>query len=189
MDLATLLFWCYAGLQGILTVAVIVLASHSIFVNYADLKSSLATDTRKTTLKLWLKTIYKMRSIYVGLLVHTFDFLTDLTVIYQWYTAESENNNRVEHVDSRLMAYLSIGVLFLYRIVSAIVIFVTEDNWRFGIAQFLDVLLYFEIFQSHTRLVSNIISKTVFTSSGRNVIASTAAEMGMFCFVAIKLSI
>eukprot|EP01084_Bolivina_argentea_P012570 23522_1 len=34
--------------------------------------------------ELWVKTVWKMRGVYGGLGVHSFDVLTDLLVIYQW---------------------------------------------------------------------------------------------------------
>eukprot|EP01083_Nonionella_stella_P062613 162804_1 len=39
---------------------------------------------QKTFFQLWLRTIWKMRSVYGGLAVHCFDVLTDILVIMQW---------------------------------------------------------------------------------------------------------
>ena len=51
-----------------------------------------------------------MRRIYISSLIHIFDFFTDLIVIYEWYKAEDSKNEDVEHIDSHIMAYCSIGV-------------------------------------------------------------------------------
>ena len=59
--------------------------------------------------RLWMKVTWKMRSVYIGLFVHSFDVLTDLLVIYEWLNAENKRN--IESIDSKLMAYWSIGVI------------------------------------------------------------------------------
>eukprot|EP01083_Nonionella_stella_P164003 541521_1 len=46
--------------------------------------------TQKGFVTLWLKIIWKMRSVYSSLAVHSFDVLTDVLVILQWMKTPNE---------------------------------------------------------------------------------------------------
>ena len=78
--------------------------------------------------QLWIKTTWKMRSIYSAFAVHVFDFATDLLVITQWYSAKNGNNKSIDHIDSRLMAWNSIGILIFYKIISTIAVYSTTTK-------------------------------------------------------------
>ena len=109
-------------------------------------------------IRLWVKTTYKMRNVYSSFAVHIFDFMTDILVISEWYDAEKvSNGGPVEHVDSRLMAQVSIGVLIFYKIISSLAIFlITNYSFTRAFLQFWDLLVFEEMFIGHKRIVSNI---------------------------------
>lgn len=76
--------------------------------------------------------------------------------------AEDEPTEDVEHVDATAMAWSSIGVLIFHRCISGLAIFIIREyDWKQGILQFFDVLLFVEIFETHKRLVENLASDTI----------------------------
>eukprot|EP01084_Bolivina_argentea_P007118 13401_1 len=50
--------------------------------------------------ELWIKTVWKMRAVYAGLCVHSFDVLTDVLIILEWFKQE---NIQGDHIDPQLM--------------------------------------------------------------------------------------
>ena len=111
--------------------------------------------------KLWAKTTYKMSGVYTCVVIHLFDFATDLLVIREWFMAEDSPNEDVEGVDAALMAWNSIGVLIFYRIVSSFGVYATANTEKriLTLLQFLDVLLFVEIYATHKKLVRLIVNK------------------------------
>lgn len=111
----------------------------------------------KKMMKLWLKTAWKMRGVYTSFFVHCFDITTDLLVISEWYNAETPNDNRVEHIDSQLMAWCSVSVIIFHAIISAVAVFLTSKSYIRCILQLFGLLLFEEIFLSHQEVVSSIV--------------------------------
>ena len=113
-------------------------------------------------IRIWFKAMYKMRSVYSAFAVHTFDVVTDLLVIAEWYNAENGKNKQVEHVDSRLMAQISIGILLFHKIMSSIaVFFVTNNSFIRAFLQFCDFLVFEEMFIGHTKIVKNLKNEQI----------------------------
>ena len=83
----------------------------------------------------WLRTVWKMRSVYSSFLVHSFDIATDLIVIIEWLTEKDK-----EHIDSKLMAYFSIGVIVFHKLISSFAIWIVEKNIFRAILQLFDFL-------------------------------------------------
>eukprot|EP01083_Nonionella_stella_P074232 201298_1 len=107
----------------------------------------------KTFSQLWARTIWKMRSVYGGLVVHCFDVLTDVLVIIQWMQLPDDD---VEHVNPQIMAYSGISVVAGSKIISSIAIFVKEGNPRRAALQFVDLLIFEEIYETHKKIISQI---------------------------------
>ena len=78
-----------------------------------------------------------MKSIYIALGVHVFDWLSDVLVIQQWLHEEEE-----EEVDTHALAFCSIGVIIFSSVVSAVAVLVDEGNIRRALFQFFDLLIY-----------------------------------------------
>ena len=72
-----------------------------------------------------------MRSVYGSFLVHSFDIATDIIVILQWWYDDKLND--IDHIDTRLMAQFSIGVVIFHKIISSIAIYISA-----GFAEKLD---------------------------------------------------
>eukprot|EP01083_Nonionella_stella_P185928 679427_1 len=106
---------------------------------------------QKVFFKLWIRIVWKMRSVYSGLAVHSFDVLTDVLVIVQWMNTPKED---VDHVDPQIMAFSAIAVILFSRIFSAVAIFIKEQNFMRSILQLFDLLIFQEIYESHHKIVS-----------------------------------
>eukprot|EP01083_Nonionella_stella_P123037 370511_1 len=113
---------------------------------------------QKGFFKLWVKTVWRMRNVYSGLAVHSFDVLTDVLVILQWLQATDIDG---DHVDPQVMAYSAIGVILLAKVVSAIAIYLKERDIIRAILQLFDLLIFQEIFESHRKIISQMENKTV----------------------------
>eukprot|EP01083_Nonionella_stella_P083067 229502_1 len=103
----------------------------------------------------WVKIVWKMRSVYSSLAVHSFDVLTDVLVIIQWLNAEKPG----DHIDPQIMAYCAIAVIAFSRVFSAIAIFVKERNLMRALLQLFDLLIFQEIYESHHKIVSQFKNK------------------------------
>ena len=85
-----------------------------------------------------------------------FDSATDFLVIAQWYNLENGDNNTIYDINSRLMAWNSIGISIFYKIICCI-----YNN----ILQFCDLLLFEDTYtyNAHKRVVQQV--KNRFTTS------------------------
>ena len=145
---------CYVCLQITLAFGVATVSTLTVL----KIKKQHGQDIHPSTralIKLWFETSWKMRNIYVSLLVHIFDFFTDLLVIDEWFNAE--NKKDIDHIDGATMAYASISVLIFHKVVSAFAVFVvTEYDYAQSVLQFFDLLLFTEIYRSHKNLVYSL---------------------------------
>eukprot|EP01084_Bolivina_argentea_P258245 435298_1 len=108
--------------------------------------------------ELWLKTVWKMRGVYGGLAVHSFDVLTDILVIYQWLQYIDIPG---DNIDPKVMAYCAIAVLVFSRIISSVAIFMKEKDIGRSILQFFDLLIFTEIFETHNKIISQMKNKNL----------------------------
>eukprot|EP01083_Nonionella_stella_P290743 989284_1 len=108
--------------------------------------------------KLWARTVWKMRSVYSSLAVHSFDVLTDVLVILQWINAE---NIPDDNVDPQAMAYSGIAVIVFSRVISAIAIFIKDRDFVRSVLQLFDLLIFQEIYESHHKIVSQFKNKQI----------------------------
>ena len=164
MDLLNILIIVYVSIQCTIAVSVSLVALYTLSIllnnNMTDKDGSeYETVSKFAICKLWIKTSWKMRSIYSCVIIHIFDFTTDLLIIHEWFLAEDEKGDDIEHVDAHVMAWSSIGILIFYRIMSALGVLMTTDyGYKHALLQFLDVLLFVDVYQSHEKLVKMIIN-------------------------------
>eukprot|EP01083_Nonionella_stella_P263811 895714_1 len=107
-------------------------------------------------IELWAKTIWKMRSVYSALAVHCFDVLTDILVIVQW---SEQDDVPGDHINPQIMANCGIVVVIEAKVISTMAIFFKDKDIRRATLQFLDLLIFEEIYESHKKVVSQIKSK------------------------------
>merc|ERR1719189_2554502 len=108
-------------------------------------------------LQLWFKMVWKLRVCYMSLFVHLFDVLTDILVIVEWWRLEHIEGDK-DHVDTRLMAICAIVVLAVHKVVSTVAFFVKDQSYRRALLQFLDLVIFEEIWVTHRRVVEEFQS-------------------------------
>eukprot|EP01083_Nonionella_stella_P147989 467791_1 len=121
-----------------------------------DIEDKTNNMKQKGFCELWVKIVWKMRSVYSSLAVHCFDVLTDVLVIIQWMDTPNDPD---DHVDPQIMAYCAIGVIVFSRVLSAIAIFLKEQDWARSLLQLFDLLIFQEIYDSHHKIVSQFTNK------------------------------
>ena len=100
-----------------------------------------------------------MRSVYGALAVHSFDVLTDILVIIQWFQLSKTPKQCHENVDPQIMAWSGIAIIITSKTISTFAIFLKERNIRRAILQFIDFLIFEEIYESHQKIISGIKHK------------------------------
>eukprot|EP01084_Bolivina_argentea_P243937 408789_1 len=128
--------------------------------------------SKKGFVKLWFKIVWKMRSVYTCLAVHTFDVLTDVLIIMEWWYLEKKQGN-IEHINPRLMAICGIATLIFHKMVSVTAFWLKEKNVYRCILQLLDVLIFEEIYISHKKIVAK------FKNQKASLKGTTAEEEGI----------
>eukprot|EP01083_Nonionella_stella_P126419 382626_1 len=121
-----------------------------------DIEEKIDNIKNKGFCELWVKIVWKMRSVYSSLAVHSFDVLTDVLVIIQWM---NEPNTPDDHIDPRVMAYSAIAVIVFSRVLSAVAIFIKERDLIRSFLQLFDLLIFQEIYESHHKIVSQFKNK------------------------------
>ena len=174
-QLGTIVAWSYVGVQATIWFATSVVSLQAI---PKDRKKDLSF---KKLFSLWIKTMWKMRSIYSAFAVHTFDFMTDVLVIADWWNADDTKD-----INSRLMAQVSIGILILYKFISSLAILFIMESYTRAFLQFCDLLLFEEILRSHKQIVKDIKSGKqgnntghIYTINSKNNKISTSIESTM----------
>eukprot|EP01083_Nonionella_stella_P086204 239321_1 len=131
--------------------------SLSIEVEQKDTDNTPPAPKQKGFWSLWAKTVWKMRSVYSSLAVHSFDVLTDVLVILQWLNAE----NKPDNINPQVMAYSGIAVIVFSRVTSAVAIFIKDHDFMRSVLQLLDLLIFQEIYESHHKIVSQFKNKQI----------------------------
>eukprot|EP01083_Nonionella_stella_P314412 1132530_1 len=121
--------------------------------NEEDVTDNKNNTKQKGFFQLWAKTIWKMRSVYGGLAVHCFDVLTDILVIMQWLELDDVED---ANINPQTMAYCGIVVVVGSKIISSIAIFLKEGSLRRAALQFVDLLIFEEIHETHQKIISQI---------------------------------
>eukprot|EP01084_Bolivina_argentea_P109377 195507_1 len=117
-------------------------------------------------LKLWMKTVWKLRGVYSSFLVHSFDVLTDVLVILQWLDTPNEEG---DNIDPQIMAYSAIAIMIFSKTFSAIAILVKDRDIFRSILQFVDLLIFFEIYETHSKIVSQMRNKKLKDENNKSV--------------------
>ena len=155
MDQTTILIICYSSLQAVLTLCVIGVASIVTKRVYIETQWMDTQGTNNYKLfEFWFSTIWKMRNVYVCLLVHIFDFITDLLVIHQWFI--EEENNDTEHIDSTVMAYCALTIIIFYKLVSSLAVFVTYE-YNIYKKQYYNFLMYYYLLKYMLHILDLLI--------------------------------
>eukprot|EP01084_Bolivina_argentea_P151128 263820_1 len=128
----------------------------STTIDIAAKSDNYSSKKKKGFVKQWIKTVWKLRGVYGALAVHSFDVLTDILVISEWLNEENDDN---DHIDPQVMAYSAIFVMISSKLISSVAIYIKERSIIRSIFQFLDLLIFSEIFETHRKVVSQVRSK------------------------------
>eukprot|EP01084_Bolivina_argentea_P047180 86929_1 len=83
-----------------------------------------------------LKDMWTRRALYLPLLYHIFDTASDFGTSYIYYES-------IDYDNSYLQLFLSsLLVIFVYRIISSILVFVRTKQWKSALLQFFDLYIY-----------------------------------------------
>lgn len=95
--------------------------------------------------KFWCMDVFRQRSIYGTIVVYAFDVVTDINVVILWF-----NNGFVTY------GVIALVILFIYRGVSGYSVYKAIPRRHgllkrifYGLTQFLDVYIFFEVFHSY----------------------------------------
>lgn len=87
-------------------------------------------------------------NIYSPIILHVWDTATDFGVVYDWLIVAELTGFWTEDVTSLYYATLAIVSMVLYRVISGISSWRTL-GWKSGLAQFLDLLVYREVYAAY----------------------------------------
>eukprot|EP01084_Bolivina_argentea_P053570 98344_1 len=118
-----------------------------------EIQVKMNTLTKMGFIKLYFKLVWSLRSVYLSLIIHSFDVLTDILVIIEWWSFE-ENYGDVPHVNAHQMALCAIIVLCFHQFISAVAFYLKEGNIYRSLAQFFAILIFEEIYSSHKKIVA-----------------------------------
>eukprot|EP01084_Bolivina_argentea_P197291 338122_1 len=149
-------------------------------------KTESTKHQQKGCCKLWIDTVWKMRGVYGGLAVHSFDVLTDILVISQWIKDE---NVKDDNINPQVMAYSAIAVMIFSKFISSAAIYIKEQNMCRCILQFFDLLIFVEIYETHRKIVCQVKNKKIKAKDKNAVIESTLSFKYIRNFEAIFESI
>eukprot|EP01084_Bolivina_argentea_P292018 501941_1 len=106
--------------------------------------------------ELWAKTVWKMKGVYSSLVVHCFDVLSDVLVILQWLNTPNVDD---DNIDPQVMAYTAIFVILFSKTFSTVAIYIKEQKFTRALLQFLDLLIFQEIYEAHNKIKHQINKK------------------------------
>eukprot|EP01084_Bolivina_argentea_P210968 358948_1 len=140
------ILWTYICIQSSIAIAISIFGA--LYVRQCFQSD---TDDKRCGYfgKVWAKIVWKMRGVYSALVVHCFDVLTDILVIIEWLYLPNQSG---DNINPQYMAYSAIAVLFVARIVSTIAIYIKERNIFRSLLQFVDLLIFQEIFEAHNKI-------------------------------------
>eukprot|EP01084_Bolivina_argentea_P280006 478766_1 len=148
-----------------------------------DQQEQIKTISKMSLIKLWFKTVWKMRSVYTSFAVHVFDQLTDILVILEWWDLE-QNGNDIKGINSRIMAICGLTVLLFHRFITSLAFWVKEKNILRCILQLFDFLVFEEIFICHKRIITQFRNQSETKSEDKKDVKNDAVDTTMsFKFV------
>eukprot|EP01083_Nonionella_stella_P005895 17018_1 len=177
----TILTVCYITIQSTITIAVSIIGAIHVYRYKAKSDSKQCGDVEqhealeigdhdkdfnKEFCGLWLSVTWKMRGVYSGLAVHSFDVLTDVLVIVQWLNTPDDS---ADNIDPHIMAYSAIFVMIFSKLVSSFGIYFKERDKRRAVLQFFDLLIFQELYRSHKKARSQFVHRNLRDDKGQRL--------------------
>eukprot|EP01084_Bolivina_argentea_P042762 78832_1 len=101
----------------------------------------------KTFVKLWGKSLWKMKKVYISIVPHIFDQATDIGVLFQYYALWKDDNFTI--IEAQYWFFMGIFVIALHKLISCISIFLLFKNWKDVLYQLFDVLMVKAIYANY----------------------------------------
>eukprot|EP01084_Bolivina_argentea_P209368 356643_1 len=98
-------------------------------------------------LKLWVKSLWKMKKIYISIIPHIFDQATDLGVLFQYHAFWK--NNTFTAIKAQYWFFTSIIVIVLYKFISCISVYLLTKSPKDVVYQFFDVLMLKAVYANY----------------------------------------
>lgn len=147
--------YIYLGVQSFVTIIISIFGALVVRKSKQQRQLVDLQAKHESFCKLWIKVVWKMRSVYGSLIVHIFDVFTDLVVIIEWFSLEDGKSADVPHIDTHVMAINGLVVLGFHKLISVFVFWRKEGNVSRCILQFFDLLVIQEIYVAHLKIVYN----------------------------------
>ena len=157
LDLELVVTGGYLCIHCIITLIVSILGA--IYVQRCQ-----ASSIHNSILVTYIKTIWRLRSVYSSVFVHLFDIVTDLIVILQWIREQETT----KEINTQQLAIISISIIVFHKIFSAFAIYVTEGDQLRALLQLFDLLLFVEVYSSHKKIMDDISNHMVIISNNIN---------------------
>eukprot|EP01083_Nonionella_stella_P156349 506237_1 len=153
----------YICFQVTVTIVVSILGAFYVQKEFKRKKARKVRSEKLDSLnfcKMWMKVAWKLRGVYTSFAVHSFDVITDILVIMEWYHMEPPGRKQVEHIDANTMALCGIAVLLFHKCISTLAFWMKERDIIRCVLQFTDLLILQELFVCHKKVVTQFKSKT-----------------------------
>eukprot|EP01084_Bolivina_argentea_P248531 415750_1 len=101
--------------------------------------------------KLWTRSVWKKKSIYMSIVPHLFDQATDIGVLLQYYDImrKQQNTDDKPNFQAQYWFFGSIAVITLHKIISCISVYLLTKSWIDVLYQFVDVLMVKAVYANY----------------------------------------
>eukprot|EP01083_Nonionella_stella_P190303 704809_1 len=118
-----------------------------------ETKKETASCCSKAFFKLWLKSLWQKKKLYLTVIPHLFDQATDLGVLFTYYALWNNSCTEPECTSSVIKPqywfFASIFVISLHKIVSCVAVYLLSRSCMDVIYQFFDVLIIRAIYTNY----------------------------------------
>eukprot|EP01083_Nonionella_stella_P176538 617932_1 len=159
----------YICFQVTVTIVVSILGAFYVQKEFKRKKARKVRSEKLDSLnfcKMWMKVAWKLRGVYTSFAVHSFDVITDILVIMEWYHMEPPGRKQVEHIDANTMALCGIAVLLFHKCISTLAFWMKEKDIIRCLLQFTDLLILQELYICHKRVVTQFKNQSKTTTKG-----------------------
>eukprot|EP01083_Nonionella_stella_P039243 106736_1 len=108
-------------------------------------KKVAASCCSKTFFKLWIKSLWQKKKLYLTVIPHFFDQATDLGVLFKYYSLWVTSSA----IEPQYWFFVSIFVISLHKIISCIAVYLLSRSCMDVIYQFFDLLMVRAIYTNY----------------------------------------
>eukprot|EP01084_Bolivina_argentea_P122635 217309_1 len=118
----------------------------------SNLKNKTTTRSRlslcsRDFAKLWIKSLWKMKKVYISIVPHIFDQATDIGVLFQYYALWKDDDFTI--IEAQYWFSMGIFVIVLHKVISCIAVFLLLRNWKDVVYQLFDILMVKAVYANY----------------------------------------